>query len=574
MTTSNGSAIYDASKGGLYGSPFNSAELPANIRAIMMDFRWATSFDGVTPATLITCAFPASTSDYTSTQNYPDLFALKGFEPLNQAEKSAVTTALNLISSYTNLQFQFGATNLAETASLRFATNSGIGSFGNFPPNDGSYLAADGGTDSGVGGDLFYGQNAQFSNLQYAGTDQFKTIMHEIGHALGLKHGSDSSYNGMLTPDINDNEFSLMTYASYFGAQGLTQAVDGSSPQSYMMLDIAALQAYYGANFGGVGTASTYKWDAVTGQQYLNGMPAANTGVSRTGKIFETVWTQGASTTYDFSNFDTNGAFDLRPGHWSTFSVNQLADLNLQSSPGAPEYRAQGNVYNALLYQNDIRSEVSNIIVGNGDNKITGNEMDNFISLGGGNNIVNGMGGVNTVSLAGAQKDYELVAQDEQHFKLLAMQGNGATDSLENIQQVKFNDVTLVLDLTTSADHAVYLLYQVAFARMPDTAGLRFWARIGDNSGALSVAQSFLNSEEFLNKYQANLSNDQFLAEVYKNAFHRNPDPLGASFWIDQLNKGLGKDQLMLDFAVSNEAVQGVATHVTHGYWTAWDVIS
>ena len=49
---------------------------------------------------------------------------------------------------------------------------------------------------------------------QYFGTDGFLTITHEIGHALGLKHGHETDNHGALTPDRNSNEFSIMTYAS------------------------------------------------------------------------------------------------------------------------------------------------------------------------------------------------------------------------------------------------------------------------------------------------------------------------------------------------------------------------
>ena len=59
-----------------------------------------------------------------------------------------------------------------------------------------------------------------------------------------------------LAAQRNDNEFSVMTYASYLGSPtaGASEAIPGSSPQSYMMYDIAALQALYGANFSKAGT--------------------------------------------------------------------------------------------------------------------------------------------------------------------------------------------------------------------------------------------------------------------------------------------------------------------------------
>ena len=122
-----------------------------------------------------------------------------------------------------------------------------------------------------------------------------------------------------------------MTYASYLGANttgDAGEARDGSSPTSYMMYDIAALQAMYGANFSKVGTKATYRWNETTGQQLIDGVAAPNTGVTSTNKIFSTVWTQGATVTYNLSNFAQDQVDDLRPGHWLKFANDQLADLN------------------------------------------------------------------------------------------------------------------------------------------------------------------------------------------------------------------------------------------------------
>ena len=185
-----------------------------------------------------------------------------------------------------------------------------------------------------------------------------------------------------------------MTYASYLGSNltsGPTSAVDGSSPQSYMMFDIAALQSMYGANFGKVGTAETYTWDS-TGQEYVNGAPAPNTGVSSTHKIFSTIWTAGSTSTYDLSNFSQNQVDDMRPGHWMTFSNGQLAQLN-SADPNNSLYLARGNIYNALLYNNDLSSEISNLKTGSGNDTITGNDKGNHIDAGAGNDKIFGGSG-------------------------------------------------------------------------------------------------------------------------------------------------------------------------------------
>jgi len=199
----------------------------------------------------------------------------------------------------------------------------------------------------------------------------------------------------------------VMTYASYLGANtatGASEARLGSSPQSYMMYDIAALQALYGANFSKVGTKETYRWHKDTGQQLIDGRDAPNTGVTATEKIFTTVWTQGATVTYDLSEFTQNQVNDLRPGHFLRFADDKLADLNSTVDAGTPGYIAQGNVYNALLYHGDLRSAVANLKTGVGDDTLIGNDRDNVLTAGDGEDIIVTAGGNDTVS-GGADAD-------------------------------------------------------------------------------------------------------------------------------------------------------------------------
>jgi hypothetical protein len=228
--------------------------------------------------------------------------------------------------------------------------------------------------------------------------DGFLTIAHEIGHALGLKHGHETDNHGALTADRNSNEFSIMTYASYIGSHPppITAAVDGSSAQNYMMYDMAALQVLYGANWDKIGSGETYSWDAGTGQQSINGRAAPFTGTSSTQKILTTVWTQGAAATYDLRNFAQDQIDDLRPGHWLTFSNDQLADLNNQL-PDDAAYKAKGNVYNALLYQGDLRSAIADLITGVGNDTLIGNDRDNKLMGGDGIDILVANGGNDTL---------------------------------------------------------------------------------------------------------------------------------------------------------------------------------
>ena len=373
-------------KGGLDGGFFDTFGIEYNTRALLIDARWTTAPSVQTTPTVMTYAFPKQVTDYTEAPNYPNQNLLAGFAELSADQKLAVRSALDLVSSFTKLSFSESSSGLADDAALRFVKTGGGTSFGTYPwPG------------SGASGDVFLGSGGNVP-AQYFGTDGFLTIAHEIGHALGLKHGHETDNHGALTADRNSNEFSIMTYASYIGSHPppITSAVDGSSAQNYMMYDIAALQALYGPNWNKVGSGELYSWDAATGQQSINGRAAPFTGTTSTQKILTTVWTQGAAATYDLRNFAQDQIDDLRPGHWLTFSNNQLADLNNQA-PDDAAYKAKGNVYNALLYQDDLRSAIADLITGVGNDTLIGNDRDNKLMGGDGADILVANGGNDTL---------------------------------------------------------------------------------------------------------------------------------------------------------------------------------
>ena len=90
-----------------------------------------------------------------------------------------------------------------------------------------------------------------------------------------------------------------------------------------------------------------------------------------------TLWDGGGTDTYDFSNYSSGVKVDLGPGNWTTTSTTQLGDL----SDG---HIARGNIANALLYNNDPRSLIENVIGSSGADTITGNAADNVLDGGAG----------------------------------------------------------------------------------------------------------------------------------------------------------------------------------------------
>lgn len=143
------------------------------------------------------------------------------------------------------------------------------------------------------------------------------------------------------------------------------------------------------------------------------------------------------------------------------------------------------------------------------------------------------------------------------------------SDSLSQVERLQFTDGTLALD-TAAGEVAgsAYRLYQAAFARTPDSAGLAYWiARMDEGLERLSVAQYFSQSAEFQGRYGASPTVDALLHGFYQNVLDRAPDAAGYAYWSDNMQQGLPASEVLAYFAESHEnqiKLQGV---LQQGVW-------
>jgi serralysin len=350
---------------------------------------WGVKWD----ASGLTYAFPASTSDYSG---YP-LAGISGFSTFGAVQIAAVNT---IMAELSGLIVTGIASGTGATANLRFAE-------ADFVDQDG--FGNPGIIDTAVGtppDDTFVGAYAHgdmlFNHLDFEapvrGDYAFLTIMHELGHALGLKHGHEEQFhpNGFTLipalPAAHDGmEYSLMTYRSAIGGSvtGAFTNEEYGFAQSFMMNDIAALQYLYGADFTTNSGNTTYTFSSLTGEMFVNG---AGLGAPGANRIFRTVWDGGGTDTYSFANYTTNLVVDLDPGAFSLLADAQRAVLDI-----ATTIKAQGNLYNARLYQGDLRSLIENAYGGTGNDSLSGNVGANVLLGGSGNDQLLGKGGVDSL---------------------------------------------------------------------------------------------------------------------------------------------------------------------------------
>lgn len=358
----------------------------------------------------ISFGFPTSAGTYGSP--YGSGEPGSGFAPLSVAARDAVRAVLlgtpdgSGRAALSGMGVaQFTLLDIAEVsgdADIRLAESSR-------PPTAWAYMPG-----GGRGGDVWFGTAYAGTIFDYRtpvlGNYAYLTVLHELGHALGLKHAHEAGgAAGTALPAAQDSlEFTVMTYRSYAGgpASGYTIEQWGA-PQGYMMLDIAALQVMYGADFTTRPDDTTYRWDPLTGEMSVDGAGQGQPGGNR---IFLTLWDGGGRDTYDLSNYAGGVNVDLAPGGWSVLAAAQLARLGASAM-------ARGNVFNALQYQGDGRSLIEDAIGGAGHDTLRGNAAGNHLQGAAGNDSLAGLdgqdtleGGAGTDTLAGGAGDDTYVA--------------------------------------------------------------------------------------------------------------------------------------------------------------------
>lgn len=143
---------------------------------------------------------------------------------------------------------------------------------------------------------------------------------------------------------------------------------------------------------------------------------------------------------------------------------------------------------------------------------------------------------------------------------------------IENSEIIEFTFGDTRLEKIDINEHEnsdnIYRLYKAAFNRIPDKDGFLGWNdSFTDPRSINEVASAFIASPEFKIKYGENLPDESFIQTLYQNVLGREPDSAGFDHWMSQIDAGMQRADLLLNFSDSPENVQATASMIDHGYW-------
>jgi len=195
----------------------------------------------------------------------------------------------------------------------------------------------------------------------------YMVVMHEVGHALGLKHPFEGG--AQLARGQDHRGQTVMSYEPHPGT-GFVSGVK-VEPRTPMPLDVRAVQDLYGPNWGTGRGDNLYRYPD---------------GIAR----IETLWDAAGRDTIDASGQLLPVVLDLRPGAFSS--------LGRQGTGVFYGRRAKDNLAIAA------GTWIENAIGGKGADRIYGNALANRLEGRGGDDLLVGRGGAD-VLVGGGGRD-------------------------------------------------------------------------------------------------------------------------------------------------------------------------
>lgn len=303
-----------------------------------LDYRWNGVLPVGEPVTL-TFSFAAAAPTY---GNFQDRL---GFQPFSAYQRDLAREILTEISTFTRLDFVEVPDSEAAYGQIRFGNNQQSASA--------AYAYLPFSTGRPLDGDVFVDVDSMSSQTTFS--EDYALLVHEIFHALGLKHPGNYDGPNTSSPHAIGNFLGEAEDSTAYTVMSYRDAAQGQ-PSLGGIYDILTLQYLYGQRLSETGN-NIY---ALTDDQ---------------GAVLETLIDGGGNDTLDLSAISIASFVDLRDGKLSSIGL---------AAPGVTAYQN---------FAIAIGAQIENVIGSNVDDSLTGNALANKISGGGGRDQLMGMAG-------------------------------------------------------------------------------------------------------------------------------------------------------------------------------------
>ena len=261
----------------------------------------------------------------------------------------------------------------------------------------------------------------------------YYTMLHELGHALGLKHtspGQSPDQAPYIEAQYRNANYTVMHYV--LEEDGITNEWNPAQGdwdyRHFQLLDVYALQVRYGAN------TTTFSGD--TNHTVLG------LGVDQWLKV---LWDAGGNDTIDMGNQTVAQTIDLREGRFSILGSvvgNNPDHFNLAIAFNAKIENATGGSAADTIYGNSLNNVINggdgndilylwtNVGVAGGNDTVNGGNGSDNIFFGAtlnSSDVVNGGAGVDTLVVQGPYGSLTLTANITQIENLSILGGNNVS---------------------------------------------------------------------------------------------------------------------------------------------------
>jgi serralysin len=429
-----------------------------------------------------------------------------GFLKFTTVQKYNTKLALTYISSILDLKF-IETINPDSLNTITFATNNQTdsGGYAYYP------------SSSQIGSDLFLDDYAANKTLA-GGTYGAYTLIHELGHALGLKHPFPTEQAGggigegpFLYGQEDSAGFTMLSYSTK-----IENYIAQFSP-----LDIAALQYLYGPS----------KMSRTGDDTYI---------ISFTQEP-NFIWDGGGIDTIDATNLIVSATIYLTPGNWGYVGDSKMPFIisrgQITVNYGTVIENVLGSTYNDNLYGNDI----GNYIIGNdGNDNLYGLEGNDTINGGSGNDSIDGGIGIDIAEF-NSNKSSNHIIFNKSNLTIRSLSNNDDIDILKNIERLKFLDTSIAFDLDSNAGVVAKVMGAVlGKASIKNSIYFGYW--LSQTDTGLSYADI---GQKALDKAGLK-TNDQIVSTLWKNVVGFTASEVEKAPFIKMLVDGMKPGDLVV----------------------------